>query len=140
MTYGRDTWCYDQLHPGRYATGRTLVAQALYRRLITSPGELEFCVDADESGDAHRAYGIGISDYLGENADDAEVLLPGVIQSNFLQDERVADVEVELTRSGAVEVAFSIAIRVRLVDEQDPFTLSVAVSAVSVELLGVSGL
>ena len=135
MSYGVDIWCTDRIQTGRYASGRRLLAQAIVRRLETPPGALEFLVDEDESGDEHRAYGVGLSDYVG--APDPEAVaasLPEIIRSQLLEDERLADVDVSVAVDGDVEPALRVSIDVRPADEDDPFTLVLSVSEAAVLL------
>ncbi len=127
--YGRDTWCADSRKPGRYASGPMNVALSLYRRLKTPNGWLRY--DA--------LYGLDLAAEIGKtvNAGD-ELALRSKVSSQLELDERVLSTAVRLTstRSGVL-VSYEIEIDVVLVSGST-FTLVLAASAVSVELLRVT--
>jgi hypothetical protein len=130
--YGLDTWCLDTLQPGRYARGPTLVAQALYRRLITPRGTLR-------GGDEESAYGFDVSAYCGSvGYDTALAALPGLVRGELLKDDRVSEVTVTATmsESGTGELAIELSIDVVLADESQDFTLTLGVSSAAVAILG----
>lgn len=132
MSYGVDVWCASGVVAGRLARGRTVVAQALYRRLITPRGTLR-------GGDEEAAYGLDLSEYVGAVGHETAVAaLPGLVRGELLKDDRVADVNVAATSSAdtAGLVSITLEIDVTLADESEPFALSVAVTDTSVALLG----
>ncbi len=129
--YGSDTWCTDSLVTGRLVSGRTLVAQALYRRLITPRGML-----ADDD-----TYGLDLAGYVGAvGTTVALAALPSLVRAELLKDDRVSDVAVtsaiSTERSGLVSIALEIG--VVLTDESEQFSLTVGVSSAGAALLGVS--
>lgn len=131
--YGTDTYCYDSLRTGRLVSGAELVAQAIFRRLTTARGTLR-------DGDEGETYGIDIQDFVGQvgNADAADAI-PDAIAAEVLKDDRVDSVVVEATRQvlPAGLVTFVINIDTTLRDDTDSFTLTLKVSDVSVDLLGI---
>ncbi len=134
MSYGTDTWCTDSLVVGRLATGTNIVVQALYRRLITPRGKLR-------GGPEEDAYGLDVSAYVGAVGTAASVaILPGLVRSEFMKDDRVVDVSV--VSSFATDTAglttITLSIDVLLEDESEPFSFTVGVSEVTTELLGVA--
>lgn len=131
--YGTDIWCTDSVHTGRLARGVTVVAQALYRRQITPRGVLR-------GGDEEANYGIDLSGYVGSVGPElAAAALPSVIRGELLKDDRVSDVDVEVTLSrNGIEWSMLITERITLHDSDGEFTLTLSVNAVNTELLGVS--
>jgi hypothetical protein len=94
------------------AEGLTNVKEALFRRLITSPG-----------GIIHRPdYGVGIKKYLGAiNSLDVRRRLALEIQEQFLQDERVEEITgISFDSDDDYTGMVTITVRVKLVgyDEQ----------------------
>lgn len=131
--YGTDTYCYDSLRTGRLVSGAELVAQALFRRLTTARGTLR-------DGDEGQTYGIDIQDFVGQigNANAADAI-PDAIAAEILKDDRVDSVVVEATRTVGTAglVTFVINIDATLRDDADSFTLTIEVSDISVDLLGI---
>lgn len=130
--YGEDVWCGNSLSTGRMARGRTNVALALYRRLITPRGTLQ-------GGDEETAYGIDLTDYIGAvGTDNAIAMLPSVVAAELRKDDRVESVSAvaTATQDAAGLVSISLVISVQLVDDDESFDLTIGVSSVGVELLG----
>ena len=132
ISYGQDTWCLDALQPGRYASGATLVAQALYRRLITPRGTLQ-------GGDLESVYGLDVSGYAGAVGYAAAVqALPGLVRAELLKDDRVSEVQVSalLVPMGAGLVNVQLALVCTLANEGEEFPLTLRVSDVDVSIIG----
>ena len=129
--FGRDISCTTSLRTGRYATGVRLVAEAIFRRLITPRGMLR-------GGEEEANYGIDLQDLVGSSVDPATDAdrLAGQIKAEAMKDERVDDCTVTLlaTSSGP---AISYQITIDAVTGEGPFTLVLAASAVTVEILGI---
>lgn len=128
IDYGRELSCTDALNSARYVTGVRVVAEAIYRRLITRRGELIGAPD----------YGLLLEDYLGSTTSAAEVArLPGLIKQECMKDSRVesVDVIIEETTEGA-EREWTITID--CYTGAGPFSLKLAVSEVTTELLGIT--
>lgn len=129
MSYGTDTWALGTLRTGRLATGNQLVAQACYRRLTTPRGALRGSPDAE-------IYGLDLSAYVGAvGTAIAVAALPSLIGAELRKDDRVSSVATTIAVDGD---ALTIEIEVTPADEGDPFTLTLAVDAVDVSVLGVS--
>jgi hypothetical protein len=114
------------------ARGRTNVALALYRRLITPRGTLQ-------GGDEEAAYGIDLTDYIGAvGTDNAIAMLPSVVAAELRKDDRVESVSAvaTATQEAAGLVSIMLVISVQLVDDDESFDLTIGVSSVGVELLG----
>lgn len=134
MSYGTDLYCFDRLFTGRLVTGIDLLAQAAYRHLTTARGTLD-------DGEDGQVYGIDVADFIGRVGDaSAEALLPPMVQAELLADDRFAAVEASATAvtNDAGETEITLDIDITPVDASEAFTLSLAVSAVSVEVLGVT--
>ena len=128
IDYGKDISCTDALHTGRYATGLRVVAEAVYRRLITRPGEL-----LDDP-----SYGFDVAGYLGGVTSPAEIArLPGLIRQELQKDGRVETAEVEVSEiTSGPEREWSVSIDVYT--GSGSFALVLAVSSVSARLVGLS--
>jgi len=130
--YGADLSCPGRLSTARLVGGRTLLAEAMLRRLTTPRGTLH-------GGAEESAYGIDLAAYVGAvNAAVAAAALPAIIEGELLKDDRIASVRVRLTSSRALDgtVTFTIAIDVTPASELADFALTLAVSAVSVDVIG----
>jgi len=130
--YGLDTWCLDSLSPGRYARGATLVAQALYRRLITPRGTLR-------GGDEEAAYGFDVSGYCGAvGYPVALAAFPSLVRAELLEDDRVSEVTVQATQleGEGGEISITLEIDCTLADEGETFSLTLSVTDVTTTILG----
>ncbi len=129
--FGRDISCTTSLRTGRYSTGVRLVAEACYRRLTTPRGMLR-------GGEEEANYGIDLQDLVGssvEPATDAD-RLAGQIKAEVQKDERVDDCTVTVTATSAGP-SVSYEITIDAVTGEGPFTLVLAASAVTVEILEI---
>lgn len=118
--------------PGRVARGRVLVAQALYRRLITPRGMLR-------GGPEESAYGIDLAEYVGAVGYPTAVnAIPAIVRNEFLKDDRVlsADVSAVVSRDSTGLVYIELSALVYLTDESAPLPLTFKVTDASVTLLG----
>lgn len=135
MSYGTDTWMYDELRTGRMATGVELLAQACYRRLTTPRGTLD-------DGDDGAVYGLDLAGFIGSSTpQNAEATIPPLVEAELLKDDRLASVEASATAvtDSAGLTAITLDVLVTPFDEAiSAFTLTLAVSAVTVEILGVT--
>lgn len=135
--YGVDTWCGDSLQTGRLARGVQNLTLACYRRLITPRGTLQGLSDDDEEAD----YGLDLAGFVGKvDSRDLRGALGPAIRAELMKDDRVRDVAATIVREAdtAGLVTYAIAVRILPVDEDAEFTLTLAVSSVTVELLGVA--
>lgn len=130
--YGTDTFCTDSLKPGRLVRGPALVAQAIYRRFITPRGTLR-------GGPEELAYGFDLAGYVGAVGYDTAVnAIPAICRAEAMKDERVADVVVNVSRTFATDGTITLLVDIRgtLANESGTFALTLAVDAVTVELVG----
>lgn len=130
--FGLDMSCTDEVRTTRLVNGTRLVAEACYRRLITPRGSLI-------GGEEEANYGLDLSSMVGStDVDTVAASLPGRIALELQKDDRVADVktEVVVTKEGP-RATFGISVRVTTT-EADAFTLTLAVTEVSVSLLGIT--
>ena len=131
MTYGKDIDCADSLHPGRYATGARLVAQAAYRRLITPRGALR-------GGDDESIYGFALVQIIGRmTGPGAELTLKRQIEAELLKDDRLASVDITISSTTDTTGAVSYLIDVHGTTADGPFDLTLDVSEVGVTLVGL---
>lgn len=131
MSYGTDTWCAPNggLRTGRLVAGVTLIAQALARRFSTPRGVLR-------GGDEESAYGLDVSNYVGAvGTIAAAAALPNIMRAEALKDDRISSVRVETALDPNTD-SLTITMHVTPGDETAPFTLTLAASAVEVQLLG----
>lgn len=131
--FGRDTTCTDRMQFGRMSSGYILVGEALFRRLNSEPGSLEYDPD----------YGFNVVSWFMStpNPSLADVMaLRSRITRECQKDERVDDVVVTIntTQSGPT-VSLDISIVVTLVDDASTtFTLALNVADVTLTLLGIT--
>lgn len=131
--YGIDSWATDSVFTGRLARGKTLVAQACYRRLTTARGTLR-------GGPDEENYGLDISGIVGTgNPERVAAMLPSMIRGELLKDDRIADVSssVIYTQDAAGLATFSITIDVQTHDDAGDFELTIAVDSVTTKLVGL---
>jgi hypothetical protein len=129
---GRDTYCADELQPGRLAEGVMLVALNQYHRLKTPRGMLR------GPGPEAQNYGLPLDELVGQADTEAKrAAMPGQIRAELLKDPRVESVDVKMTvttAGGLVEYAFAISGQTG----EGPYELVVKASAVTVQLLGIA--
>jgi hypothetical protein len=129
--YGTDTSCTDSLRTGRLVSGARLVAEACYRRLSTPRGTLI-------GGEDEEDYGLDLADKIGSIATKADVAaLPGQIEAELLKDDRLESVEVDVTATWGTSGAVSLVVVVAGQTGAGPFKLTLGVSQVSVDILGL---
>lgn len=130
MSYGTDTWAVNGVRTGRLVSGRLLVAQALYRRLITPRGSLLYDL----------SYGLDLSEFVGEVGPElAAAALPGMIRNELMKDDRVSDVGVSITVSNeGAETTLTIEVTAVLADSGEEFSLTLGVSSVNTQLLNIA--
>lgn len=129
--FGTDVSCTNSLLTGRLVSGQRLVAEALYRRYITPRGTLR-------GGEDEANYGLDLTELVGSVATVSDAAaLEGRIRAEGLKDERVETIDVTVTAaSSGASVSFNVLIEATTAD--GPFTLQIAASAVTVDLLGIT--
>ena len=130
--FGRDTSCTTGRRTGRISRGPRLVAEAIFRRLSTPRGRLR-------GGKEEQNYGLDLTDLVGQASSKAYVAsLPGLIAVECEKDPRVQRADVTVVKT--VEAgATGLDVTVVGITSAGPFTLKVAVSEVTVALLGLQG-
>jgi hypothetical protein len=129
--FGRDISCADALRTGRFATKARLVGEAAYRRLTTPRGMLR-------GGEEEQNYGLDLTELIGSTSTKADAAaLPGRIRAELQKDDRIESVDVTVTEvTEGPSTSFVVAIEATT--GAGPFTLTVGVDEVSVELLGLT--
>ena len=128
---GYDTSCTDSLRSGIFVSGIRLVAEACYRRLITPRGMLQ-------GGEAEADYGLDLLNLIGSvsTTNDAAAL-EGQISAELQKDERVQSVSATVTVV-TTQPTVSLTISISVQSAAGPFTMVLAVSQVTVALLGIT--
>lgn len=120
---GRDLSCVDDVTPDfREVTGRRRLAEAVARRYMTDRGTLV--------GDPN--YGYNLTNLVNADLSPADLVAhQSGAQAEALKEEQVraAVVVLSLAADGLLTVACT------LTDADGPFTLTLAISAVSVQIL-----
>lgn len=131
VNYGREVSCTTSLLTGRYVSGVTVVAQAIYRRLTTPRGLLL-------GGESEACYGLDLMSLVGSVSDSRSASsLPGRIENECRKDERIETVKATVVRT-VDGPSTTYTITIQATTALGPFTLQMLVSAVTVELLGVT--
>ena len=128
--YGRDISCMGSLKTGRLVTGTRVVAEAVYRRLITPRGTLR-------GGENEADYGLDLLDLIGGTFTASDALaLPGRISNELEKDERITSVSVGVNR--VVEgPAIYVTVTIECTTDAGPFTLVLGVDGVTVAVLNL---
>lgn len=131
VSQGRDVWCVDELKPGRYASGKTLVGQRCYHRLITPPGTLK-------GGEDEADFGMDLAAFIGSNAPrDVATMLPVRVKNELMKDPCVNGVEVEASKVEAAGViTWTLICRIDTTDGD--VELIASSDGVTTQLLGIS--
>lgn len=128
----KDIFCTDSLKTGRYASGPRLVAQRLYRALTSPRGCLRGSPDDELWGD-------DLTEVIGKGGPkDTERLIRGKISRAASKDEQILSTSVGILTSDLGAGAYSQEIKITAETSSGPFELVLAISDVSVSLLGIS--
>jgi phage baseplate assembly protein W len=124
---GTDVSCFPDLDPlGTLVSGKTALAQAIARRLTTPRGGLFYDTN----------YGTDLRLYLNEGmTSEAQSRIKAAIESECRKDERVASATADVTFNAAAQ---SLAVSISLSIASGPFTLTLAVTQLTVALLTVT--
>jgi hypothetical protein len=123
--------CTTSLRVGQFASGLRLVAEAAFRRLTTPRGMLR-------GGEDEANYGFDLAGMIGTaTTKNTAASLEGQIRAELLKDERISTVDVAVIDTTANKIT-SFAVTVRCTTAEGPFALQLAVSAVTVTLLGIN--
>jgi hypothetical protein len=138
VSYGTDVYMWDRLVPGRMATGVTLLAQAIYRRLTTPRGTLD-------DGDEGVVYGLDLAEHIGRQATpDAIANIGPALEAEILKDDRIASAAATAEAVTGTDGLTTTTVSIDVIPYDEtaaaPFAMTLAVSDVTVSLLGVSPL
>lgn len=134
--YGVEVSLTDKLVTGRLVSGKAVVVEALYRRLITPRGSLGSSVFPED-----LIYGFDVSAYVGAvGYERAAATIGGMASNELSKDDRVQSVLCTATISEQTPGSLLLLLDIDgvLVDEGETFSLTLGVSDVSVELLAAS--
>jgi len=123
--FGRSLSCVSDLQPDfAVVTGRRLLAEAIVRRITTPRGRL-----IDDPN-----YGIDVREWLLDSVTPSDLQrLPAVVDAEIQQDERIVG-----STTTAIYNAGVLTLSITLDPGESPFTLTLAVSELTVELLSVT--
>lgn len=125
--YGQDTSCTDILRPGVLVSGVMLIAEACYRRLITTKGSLEY----------DPTYGYSLIDLLQRAMLPDEIAaIPRNVRAELLKDDRIDDVTVDSSYDVG-SASLSLTVRGTASDGTS-FALVMNASQVSVQLVSIN--
>lgn len=128
--YGRDNSATDQIDRYRTATGPQLLAEAAYRRLVSTRGTLP---DVANPGAAQN-YGYPLAALLNKAVTQADIAAAESGAGGELEkDPRLASVEASFTRLGPG--AYSAAFLLHPLDGTAPIPLAVSVQDLDITLL-----
>ncbi len=117
---GSDLAGATDLYPDlRMSSGRQALAEAILRRFQTQRGALWYAPD----------YGLGLTRFV--NASMAVSSIGSAVEREALKDERVNNASALVTRNGV-----DLSIELTIVDDEGPFTLTLAANETTVTLLG----
>lgn len=130
--YGTDTYCLDALRTGRMASGAILVGQRLYHALITPRGALL-------GGPDEESFGEDLADLVGSPAGkESERAIRSKVQRAAAKDEEILSVSVDILTTTETTGAVSHEVRISADTARGPFSLVLAVSELSISLVGLS--
>ena len=125
--FGMDVWCVEDLDPAArdLDASRTLVGQALARRLLTPRGGLLGSPD----------YGYDVASWLCR-AVDARALrqISAECRAEVMKDERVLGATVDVSTLGAPG-SLKLTLRINVETAEDAFSYVLTVDGVTVEFL-----
>lgn len=122
--YGHDISCTSDLHPGRVASGATLLAEAAFRRLITPRGRL---IDDPE-------YGFDVRGLMSAGLTEADLaLLPSRVVAELHKDQRISSVSCVATVSDN-----TLRLEIAGFGGSSPFKFVLTTDGVTAEFLAVA--
>jgi hypothetical protein len=137
LGYGVDTYCGASLQTGRLVGGRLKFGLDCFRRLRTPKSTLRGISDEDEEAD----YGLDLAGFVGAtDSRDLRGAIGPAIRTELMDDNRVRDVAARVVATSTADglAYYTIEVRIMPVDEDTELTLTIGVSSVTVDLLGVS--
>jgi hypothetical protein len=126
--YGRDLSCITDLSPlMTEATGRDVVIEAALRRITTARGMAIDCPNDGTDVGSLLSHEVGAGDVARIRAN---------VEGELVKDDRIFSASV--VRMAFVAATGVLTMAIRLEDADGPFTLTVDVSSLTVQLLEVS--
>lgn len=133
LDFGVDMSATTEIRPGTIVTGPRLVAEALFRRYTTPRGDLR-------GGEDEANYGEDLTEIIGSvDPKNRGATLSARCRNEALKDDRIdaAALEIEVLETTANgEVSFQI--RIDAGTAAGPFSLTMSVSLVTVELVEIT--
>lgn len=130
---GRDILCIDSLQTGRYAAGKSLIAQRHYHRLITPPGSLR-------GSKTLQDFGLGIQRWIGRVVDSLlfRASVPTRVRTELLKDLQTSSVGVLVFDESPNRNDLAWRIEVSAVTAAGPFKYNLGVDeGLSASFLGL---
>ena len=126
IDYGRDLSCMTDLtSTATEVTGRLLLAESCVRRLQTDQGAL-----IDDPN-----YGYNIVGEIDNDLTDRDIArIASQVDNELMKDERI---RLSQTTASYVQKTGILTVSIRLTDHIGPFTLVLAISAVTIDILKV---
>lgn len=120
--FGRDILCIDSLQTGRYATGKRLIAQRHYHRLITTPGGLL-------GSKSFKDFGLGIQRWIGKVVSSALFMAstPSRIRAELRKDPQTSRVDAQIFDLDAGSKDLRYRIRITASTAAGPFAFNLGV-------------
>jgi hypothetical protein len=130
--YGVDVSLTDKLVTGRLVSGKAVVIEALYRRLITPRGSLFYDL----------TYGFDVSEFVGAvGYERARLVIAGMVANELAKDDRVINVTCTATlseQSSGQGLLLTLDVAATLAAEDEDFSFTVGVTETTTELLATS--
>ena len=128
--YGRDIYCYDDMREtAQEVEGLNVVAQNVYRRLITDRGSLMGCPD----------YGLDIRSFLNKGLDPTTLLaIPALVELEIKKELRVQTANVTTLSHTSSSLSMQVFVEAVLeTGEVGQFSLTCNVTKAGVEIAGL---
>lgn len=129
----RDTYCLDSLKTGRYASGAQLVGQRLYRALTSPRGCLR-------GSPAHEQWGDDLNEVIGMSgaAKDFERAIRAKVSRACSKDEQISSFTCDVLTTTETNGASTATVTIDAQTAFGPFNLVLAISEVTVQILGIT--
>jgi hypothetical protein len=129
--YGVEVSLTDRLVTGRLVSGKAVVIEALYRRLITPRGSLAYDL----------IYGFDVSEFVGAvGFERAAPVIGGMVANELRKDDRVVGVvcAVTLTPQADGSLILILDVAATLADSGEDFAFTAGVTETTTELLSAA--
>ncbi len=129
--FGVDVSLTDKLVTGRLVSGKAIVIEALYRRLITPRGTLFYDL----------TYGFDVSGFVGAvGFERAGTVIGGMVVNELSKDDRVIGVTCAVTLATQDDGSLLLILDVAgaLADESEDFAFTAGITETTTELLAAA--